>query len=164
MVTVAPEVPTARKLAGLKRSKKFKAFRGAPLNLTEEQALTVILGEAVGALLFAPKPEAQPAPQADDLAAQLVANGSTAEDAVKAAISRKTPLESAEALAAQHHLTFTDGRAFLSTAAIEAAVRVRKTGSPEIVSSAGTDDIKAVLLYRDDSGDLVAQNLAESAA
>lgn len=49
---------------------------------------------------------------------------------------------------------------YLTLDTIEAAVRVRKTGSPELIRSSGVGHTKAVLLYREDSGDVAAQNLA----
>ena len=71
----------------------------------------------------------------------------------------KTSKERGDELVQAEGLTFARGRVYLTPDTIEAAVRVRKTGSPEIIRSSGVGRTAAVLLFREESGDVAAQNL-----
>ena len=72
-----------------------------------------------------------------------------------------TAKQVAEALVAQRGLAFTRGRVYTNGPIIEAQVRVLKTGTPEVVQTSGVGRIVAVLIYREDSGDVAVQNLAK---
>lgn len=70
--------------------------------------------------------------------------------------------ELAEALVAKSGMIHVRGRVYTTTEIIEAQVRVLKTGKPEIVRTSGDHRIKAVAIWRTDSGDVAAvQNLGE---
>lgn len=73
-----------------------------------------------------------------------------------------TPASSAdkgEALVAERGLGYAKGRVYVTTDMLEAAVRVRKTGSPEIIGSAAVGRTSNVLLFRTDNGQVAFQNL-----
>lgn len=89
-----------------------------------------------------------------------------ASAAVKAEVAEvvaasMSPKERAEALVAQNGLTFTRGRVYVTPDMIEALVRVTKTGKPEVVSASGVGRVAAVLVYKEDSGDVAVQNLSQ---
>jgi len=72
-----------------------------------------------------------------------------------------TSKEKGETLVAQQGLTFTKGRVYGGPSLAEAIVRVHKTGKPEVVKSSGVGRTKAVLVYKEESGDIAQQNLCE---
>jgi len=72
-----------------------------------------------------------------------------------------SPKERAEALVAQNGLTFTRGRVYVTPAIIEALVRVTKTGKPEVITASGVGRVAAVLVYKEESGDVAVQNLSQ---
>jgi hypothetical protein len=71
-----------------------------------------------------------------------------------------TAKEKAEALVVEAGLAFTRGRVYGTGALLEAAARVLKTGTPEIVTSSGVGHVAAVLVYLEESGDFAMQNLS----
>jgi len=175
----------AQQIAGARRSKKYKALVAPPLNLDDVAALA-ILGFAVEAV-----PEPAPEPQVDPRVARLVDSGAFTQEEAQEAVAAMdgTPtdqptqepeseapaeepsggdVEAApagpvhEELVEAHGLTFTKGRVYLTADAAEAIVRVRKTGSPEILQSSGVGRTKAVVLFRTDSGDVACQNLSKA--
>lgn len=137
--------------------KKFQALLA--IGLTEQQAAKML------------EPQT-PEPTATD---KLIAAGFTADEAAKILAPQPQPKPEAtpqpasskqlgEQLVADKGFTFTRGRVYVNPRTIEAAVRVAKTGAPEIVNSAGgTADtehhVTAVLAYRTDGGDVALQNL-----
>ena len=152
----------ARKIAGVRRSNKYIALV-EQLGLTDTAALAV-LGHTVE-------------PKADPRLAELVEAGFTPEEAAELLEDTDTEpdtepepepepeltsKERADALVAEHDLTFTRGRVYLSRDAIEAQVRVFKTGTPEIVATSGVGRAKAVVFYLSESGDLAAQHLTDA--
>jgi len=86
--------------------------------------------------------------------------GKKAKAAKVTAPAELTAKERAEALVAEKGLTFTRGRIYSPADRLaEAIVRVAKTNSPEIVTSSGVGHVAALLVYREDSGDVAVQNL-----
>lgn len=86
---------------------------------------------------------------------------------VKAPVATEpvTSAEKSEAQVAKAGFVHTRGRVYVNAKVIEAAVRVLKTGSPEIVRNDGSHRTKAIAVYRLDAGDSVAlQNLGEPRA
>lgn len=168
MATTTPTVPTPRQLGGLKRTKRYRALRAA-LKLSEQEALTRMLGDEVAALLFAPATEATP--EDDKAIAGLIAEGHSAEEADKlvqgsnapaAPAKTLTPKQRADLLVQERGLTFARGLVRLPKEVIEAAVRVGKTGTPEIVQVPDPIGyVTAAELYREDSGIVACQNLAD---
>lgn len=73
----------------------------------------------------------------------------------------ETSKEKAEALAESKGFTYARGRVYGTVALAEALVRVHKTGRPEIVASSGVGRTKAVLVYKEESGDVALQNLTK---
>jgi hypothetical protein len=170
----------AKTVAGARRSKKYKVLTQDPqFNLSDVAALAV-LGFTVDAV---------PEPEVDPDVARLVETGAFTPEEAEAAIREvkamspepATPTEDepapeptapkveltseekGDALVAEHGLKFTRGRVYLTADDIEAAVRVRKTGSPEIVQSSGVGHTKAILFFGTPSGAVAAQNLTKSA-
>jgi hypothetical protein len=154
----------ARKIAGVRRSNKYMALV-EQLGLTDAAALAV-LGHTVE-------------PKADPRLAELIEAGFTPEEAAELLEDTDTTPDTepepepepepeltskdrADALVAEHDLTFTRGRVYLSRDAIEAQVRVFKTGTPEIVATSGVGRAKAVVFYLSESGDLAAQHLTDA--
>jgi hypothetical protein len=138
-------------------TKKYKALVAAGL---DDATALKILGEPV-------------APQPNPLAQLLAAGFDEAEaaailsqhqgEATEPPAPVLTRKQAAEALVAEQGLTFTKGRVYVTADIIEAAVRVRKTGSPEVVRSSGVGRTAAVLIAKEDSGDVSIQNLARPA-
>lgn len=158
--------------AQIKRTKKFKAL--VAVGLDENEAIKsyrrTVLGEGGEAV------EADPV-------AELVAAGFTEAEArsvlgldeVPGAMApAPTPIPEPEpepevdpiaALIIKHGFDFAKGRVYLGADAIEAAVRVRKTGQPEIVASsrANTRRPRAVVAYAGTEGEVIIQNLIREA-
>ena len=72
-----------------------------------------------------------------------------------------TSKERAEALVEKRGFSYAKGRVYATTALAEAIVRVHKGGKAEIVASSGVGRTKAVLVYREESGDVALQNLTK---
>lgn len=158
---------TPAQIGGIKRSKKFQALVGN--DFSEVEALA-ILGVTVQ----------EPDPAAEKVAA-LVATGAFTEaearkvveaqfftptatakvDLTKPAkvVAPPTSKEQADALVAQRGLAHTKGRVYVTGTILEAAARVLKNGKPEVVASSGVGRTVAVVIFREDSGDVAIQNL-----
>ena len=146
----------AQQVAAAKRTKKYQALI-TTAGLAEDRALRIVMG--------------QDAPVTDPLAPRinaLVEAGFTEDEARQLLAEQPaepTPQKAepevsvAEALVAQHGLTFTKGRVYGGVTLAEAIVRVSKTGTPEIVASSGVGRTAAVLVNRESSGDVSVQNL-----
>jgi len=141
----------------IKRTKKF-------------QALLAKLGDEDRAMAAYTAAFGDPEPQISDDVRELMEEGFTqaqAEAALAAPankVATVTPLSSkerGEALVAERGLAFTKGRVYVTGSHAEAIVRVLKTARPEIVTSSGVGRTKAVLVYREGSGDVALQNLAQ---
>lgn len=174
----------AQKIAGARRSKKYKALIET-LKLSDPAALAV-LGYTVepaepevdprvtrlietGAFSLA---EAEEAVRASETAPEEAPTDEPAEadeapaepeQATSGGDVELTSEQVGNGLVEAQGLTFTKGRVYLTADAVEAMVRVRKTGSPEIIQSSGVGRTKAVLFFRMDSGDVAAQNLTKTA-
>lgn len=155
-------------------TKRYKALIAAGLNDTD--ALTT-LGVSID--------EAGPVETAvDERVATLMDGGFTQEQAEQIVATQSKPAkkgknkkakkakgvslvkteltakEKAEALVAEKGLAFTRGRVYSPADRLaEAIVRVAKTNSPEIVTSSGVGHVAALLVYREESGDVAVQNL-----
>lgn len=113
------------------------------------------------------------APKVDPRIQSLLDAGFTEDEAKKALDEQEAPAEApkltpvtplsskerAEALVAEKGFEYTKGRVYCGPTMAEAIVRVHKTGKPEIVTSSGVGRTKAVLVYKEDSGDVALQNL-----
>ena len=145
----------AQQVADAKRTKKFQALI-TTAGLSEDRALRIVMGNDL--------------PVADSRITALVEAGFTEDEARNLLAEQSTAsgesepepepeLSLAEALVAQHGLTFTKGRVYGGVTLAEAIVRVSKTGTPEIVASSGVGRTAAVLVNRESSGDVSVQNL-----
>jgi hypothetical protein len=160
-MTATATVLTPAQVGGIKRSKKFAAL--VTNGFTEAEALS---------LLGVP---AQPADPAAEKVAALVATGSFTEAEARSIVEAQffTPTATATAvkpepvtsktladnLVAQAGLAHTKGRVYVTGSILEAAARVLKTGTPEIIATSGVGRTKAVVIFREDSGDVALQNL-----
>jgi hypothetical protein len=159
-------------------TKKYKALIAA--EFSDSEALNFLASQGVDVSHVQPKD----APEDDALAA-LVQAGFTREQAeqlnasqpkgkkakkkakkAKAAKAAPAPevltaKQEGEALVAQRGFSFSRGRVYSTMETIEAQVRVLKTGRPEVVSTSGVGRVVAVLIYREESGDVAVQNLAK---
>lgn len=86
-----------------------------------------------------------------------------AEVKVEAPKAPKTAKEKADALVEKKGLAYAKGRVYTTTDIIEAQVRVMRSGKAEIVQSSGVGRTKAVLVTREESGDVALQNLTTPA-
>lgn len=115
------------------------------------------------------------APEVDPRVQQLVAAGFSVDEANQALAEAPEPVEApkpkpapksskerAEELVEKRGFTYAKGRVYGGPTLAEAIVRAYKTGKPEIVASSGVGRTKAVLVYREDSGDVAQQNLTAS--
>lgn len=140
-------------MANVKNTKKYKGLLAA--GFTEEQALSFL------------------SPAQDPKVAALVAAGFDVEQATRLAAGQySTPAgvgavlaapvtskDKADALVAQAGYAHTKGRVYVTGAILEAAARVIKGGEPEVVQTSGVGRTKAVVIFREDSGDAAIQNL-----
>lgn len=98
----------------------------------------------------------------------LVDAGFTVEEAqavVVEAPAEVTAKDAADALVEKRGLIHVRGRVYVNPTMIETAVRVLKTGKPEIVDVAGAHRTKAVLIFRtEDEASVALQNLGEPSA
>lgn len=112
------------------------------------------------------------APAIDPRIQALMDAGFSAEDAARALATPaapaapvappapKTSKEVATALYEAQGFTPVRGRLYAGPELAEAIVRVYKTGKPEIVASSGVGRTKAIVAYKEASGDVALQNLA----
>lgn len=164
----------AQQAAAARRTTKYKALV-AVINLDTPAAVDAAALKILGVELPVAEPEPDPNAEAlagliaagfDEAEAQEILTSVGTEEATALAAPAKvaprpqSSKDQAEALVAESDLTFTKGRVYLTPDSIEAAVRVRRTGHPEIITSSGVGRTKAVVLFREDSGDVAAQNLA----
>ena len=131
----------------IRSTKKFKAL--IAVGLSEDQALAQ-LGEA--------KPD-----EADANIARLVSAGYTETEAhailnPSVEVVVETPKQVADLLVESRGLTHTRGLVRLNTEAIEAAVRVLKTGKPEVINSSDEGHVVALSIYRENNV-VAVQNL-----
>ena len=89
------------------------------------------------------------------LAAQVV------EEAPAKSAKEAAKEEVAEFVSSQG-FSFTRGRVYVTGTVIEAQARVLRTGKAEIVRTSGVGRTKAVLVTREESGDVALQNLTEA--
>lgn len=138
-------------------TKKYRALIAA--GVSDERALEV-LGVAE--------------PKVDERVTQLVEAGFS-EDEAKAILSAseeqgevedapapQTAKQRAEALVEEKGFGFTKGRVYVNEEILAAAVRVRRTGTPEVAATSGVGRVAGVLIYREDSGDVAIQNLVRA--
>lgn len=70
-----------------------------------------------------------------------------------------TSKTASDALVAQSGYAHGRGRVYVNAAIVEGIVRVLKTGTPEIVNTSGVGRVPAVVIFREDSGDVAVHNL-----
>lgn len=144
-------------------TKKYHAL--IAIGYTDEQALQALTD--LGVIEPEPLPEFP-------VVQQLVASGEFTKEEAEALVASLspeqpvhtpaplTPKQQAEALVKESGLGYTRGRVYASGDVLEAATRVLKTGTPEIVKVPGDGHIVAVLVYLAESGDVAAiQNLGK---
>lgn len=95
------------------------------------------------------------------LLAGLDAPAKTRSTGTARAATTNPSLAKGEELVAKAGLTPVRGRVYVTTAVIEAQVRVLKSGKPEVVRNEGTHRTKGVLVYRHDKSTVALQNLGE---
>lgn len=78
---------------------------------------------------------------------------------VAPAPTQVTSKDLADNLVAQSGLSHGKGRVYATGEILTAAARVLKTGTPEIVRTSGKGKTPAVVIFREDSGDVAIQNL-----
>jgi len=138
---------------------------------TQFQALAAVLGDDQKALAafnrINPEPEAEPV--VDARVQKLLDAGLTAEEAATALADVETVLEApvtekekAEALMVERGFTWAKGRVYATPALAEAIIRVHRGAKAQVVPSSGVGRTKAVLVYKEASGDVVLQNLTKS--
>ena len=153
----------AQILAATKRTNKFKALVDPAVGgLTEAQAIAVLHPD------LAAKTTPEPVDPQAAAVAELVKAGFTETDARRilgqaadpeVAETVETVQDLGEALVAQRGLAFSKGRVYVNGSIAEAIVRVLKGGGPEVVDSSGVGRVAAVLVSRQESGDVSVQNL-----
>jgi hypothetical protein len=160
----------AKKEATMSRIRSTKKYRAlVAIGMSDEQAVKALTPVVI-------EPEPLPEFPAYELlvksgqfspeeATALLASLSTDEPVHPAPAPTPVPViltskEKGEALVANAGFTFTRGRVYGTGTLLEAAARVLKTGTPEIVASSGAGHVAAVLVYREDSGDFAFQNLS----
>lgn len=151
------------------RTKRFKALL---TTLDGNEAAAIAAWNGINPDNLIPVPEVEvPEVQA------LIDAGFSKEEAEKAlaialnpaqtmaTLAGREPLtskEKSDTLVAQAGLIHVRGRIYVSADLIESAVRVRKTGKPELVTQSGDHRVKAVAAYRLDDGEtVVLQNVGE---
>ena len=68
----------------------------------------------------------------------------------------------ADKLVEKHGYGYAKGRVYATPTLAEAIVRVHRNGKPEIVQSSGVGRTKAVLVSKQESGDVSLQNLTKA--
>ena len=145
--------------ARTRSSKKFKAL--LDIGFTEAQAAQIIAPATEVKSKTKPK---------NDSPRDILAKAGWDDATIEAILAKGAPepakpltsKEQGELLVAERELTFTRGRVYLNARMIESAVRVGKTGKPEIINSGLADrdhHVTAVLIYRTDGTDVAVQNL-----
>lgn len=134
----------------------------------EYQVLLSVLGSEELALAGYRRAIAEPeaTPEVTDPVAALVATGMSVEQAERAlgldvAATPPAPLtskERGEALKEAQGFSPLRGRVYVTSEVLAAAARVQASGDPEIVATSGAGRTKAVLLVREESGDVSIQN------
>lgn len=117
---------------------------------TEEQALQILTDQDAGTKVKGKKKGKK--------AKVTAAIKAEAAEVLAASLS---PKQRAEALVAERGLAFTRGRVYVTGELIEAQARVMKTGAPEVGNASGVGRVSAVLIYREESGDVALQNLSK---
>lgn len=167
MTATATATPlTPAQIGGIKRSKKFTALVNNGFDEAEALALLGVVAPAAD-------------PAAEKVAALVATGAFTEAEARKvveaqfftptatatvsldkpAKVAPPTSKEQADALVAQRGLAHTKGRVYVTGTILEAAARVLKNGKPEVVASSGVGRTVAVVIFREDSGDVAIQNL-----
>jgi hypothetical protein len=144
-------------------------------NDAQFQALVAVIGDDQKALVAFQRlnPEPEPEPEIDPRIQALVDKGFTVEQAelalsdveatVEAVVEAPvTEKDKADALVTERGFGYAKGRVYATPLLAEAVVRVHRGGKAEIVPSSGVGRTKAVLVYREDSGDVALQNLTKS--
>ena len=160
--TVAPKLKSDAQIA---RTKKYQALIAVGLS---PEAAAKKYREVVEGLapVAAPDPVQQLIDAGfDEAEARAIVNaGATPEPEAKVVLVKQTSQEIGEALVEKAGLAFTKGRVYVTPDIIEACVRVRKTASPEVVTSSGVGRTAAVLIFKTEGGDVALQNLAKPVA
>lgn len=149
-------------IASVKRTKMYKALIAVGL---DENAALKELGHVVAAPVDERLARLIAAGFTEAKAREALANAGVALDAAPQTVAATTvakPLiakDAADALVAESPYEFTKGRVYVGGDAIEAQVRVRKTGKPEIVGKDGEGRTKALLMFKTANGDVAIQNL-----
>lgn len=152
----------ARTVASLRKNKQF-------------QTLVAVLGDEESAKIAFDKvhPEAAPVKKAKKAKKsaedELVAAGFTPEQAKQALADEPeddlppaaalTDKERGAALVEEKGYGYAKGRVYGNPALAEAIVRVHRSGGAEIVQSSGAGRTAAMLVYREETGDIAIQNL-----
>jgi hypothetical protein len=169
---------TTAKRTNPRATKKYKALIAA--EFSDGEALNFLASQGVDVSHVQPKDDATndaldalvkagfTPEQAEQLNASQPAKKGKKDKKRKKAKAAKAPAPEAltakqegEALVAQRGFSFSRGRVYSTMETIEAQVRVLKTGKPEVVSTSGVGRVVAVLIYREESGDVAVQNLAK---
>lgn len=145
------------------------SINAATKNDPQFKALVAVLGsQAKAKVAFDRLPKAEI--KGDPRIQELVAAGFSEEDAKAAlteapaeAAAEPTKKEQDAALVEKAGYTFTKGRVYTGVEHAEAIVRVHRTGKTEIVQSSGVGRTKAVLVAKEESGDIALQNLTVTA-
>lgn len=97
-----------------------------------------------------------------DVALAALAEVAETPDVEDAPVGPLTSQEKSQVQVAKRGLVYVKGRVYVRFDLIEAAVRVLKTGKPEIVDVPGDHRTRGVALYRLEDGETVAlQNLGQ---
>lgn len=88
------------------------------------------------------------------------AKGKAAKKAAAKTAAAK-PVSATDKVVAKAGLVYGRGRVYVTGDAIEAAARVRKGGSPEVVTSSGVGRAAAVVVFKTESGDVAIQTLVK---
>lgn len=144
--------------ARIRSTKKYKAL--VAQGFSDTQALS-FLGAAPAS---SPVADLVAAGFTQEEAERIIGGQFATSGAVAEAVAPKVALtskEQADALVAQHGFAHTKGRVYATGQILEAAARVLKGGAPEVVKSSGVGRTKAVVIFREDSGDVALQNLTD---
>jgi hypothetical protein len=159
-----------QQIAAARRTTKYKTLVSAQFNMGDRAALAIV---APGLVI----PEVTVVEAVNPNVVNLTAAGFTPEEIAKildeaeteaaapeapeAKVKLVTSKEKGDALVAERGLKFAKGRVYLTPDGAEAFVRVRKTGTPEIIQSSGAGRTAAVLFFKTDTGDVALQNLID---
>lgn len=141
-------------------TKKYHAL--IAIGYTDEQALKALANLGIT--------EPEPLPEFP-VVQQLVASGEFTKEEAEALVASLspdqpvhtpaplTPKQQAEALVEKSGLGYAKGRVYVNGDVLEAATRVLKTGTPEIAKTSGVGRVVALLVYKEESGDVALQSL-----